>query len=73
MPKVTRMMQLSAPVAGQKPVSNRSMNGALTGKKPKPYTKFKAESAEAEAAPTTGAAEETRPGATLGENWEGVP
>lgn len=51
MPKVTRMMQLTAPVAGQRPTSNRSMNGAFTGKRAAPYTKFKPESAEADATP----------------------
>ena len=46
MPKPVRMMKLSAPKAGQKPVSNKNMNGALTGKKPAPYKKFKPEAAE---------------------------
>lgn len=50
MRKVTRVVTLTAPAAGQKPASNRSTNGALTGKKPAPYKKFKPESAEAETA-----------------------
>lgn len=61
MPKPVRMMKLSAPKAGQKPVSNKNMNGALTGKKPAPYKKFKPEAAEADAAaaPPAAARQET--------------
>lgn len=59
MRKAVRMVQLSAPVAGQKPASNRSMNGAFTGKKPAPYKKFKPEAPDAEAAPPAAAKQET--------------
>lgn len=55
MPTVARMMQLSAPSDGQKPVRNRSTAGALTGKKPAPIKKFK----EAEEAPPESAKKET--------------
>lgn len=67
MPTVVKMMQLSAPAEGQKPVCNRSANGALTGKKPAPMKKFKKE-AELVAAPLELSKKETPFGTWLREH-----